>query len=161
MASFKQCDSIYCIQYYAGTKQQRVSLDTDNNHLAMEKLRQLKSAEPRGDNSPMPTKTPIAQVVGKHVQHIRTRETAKSAESDVHRLRDEFGPICDELRVTSRRVSEKARKRALLPNAPQGLRRRAVVDRGGLLRADRHRPRQQLGHRSAVLAQSLDSRVTG
>lgn len=61
----------------------------------------------------MPTRTPIAEIVTAYVAHIRTAKTAKSAQTDIYYLRDVFGPICDALKITSRKASEKARKRPL------------------------------------------------
>lgn len=127
MASLRKRGSTYYVQFYAGRKQRRISLDTDSLQIAKEKLRQFESAQHRGEGNSLPTRTPIADIVGRYVQHIRSRKTAKSAQTDVYYLREAFGPICDELRVTSRRVTEASRKRQLLPGAVQDLRRRAQV----------------------------------
>lgn len=127
MASLRKRGSNFYVSYYAGGKERRLSLDTDNIQLAKEKLRQFESAQLRGDDSPLPTRTPIAQVVQAYVEHIRTHKTAKSAQTDVYYLREAFGAICPGLQVTSRRLSAKARKRPLLPGAIQDLRRRAIV----------------------------------
>jgi hypothetical protein len=98
------------VSYYVGGKELRKSLDTDNLQLAKEKLRQFESAQLRSDDSPLPTRTPIPQVVQAYVDYIRTRKTAKSAQTDVYYLREAFGPICPGLKVTSRKLSIKARK---------------------------------------------------
>ena len=127
MASLRKRGSNFYVSYYAGGKERRLSLDTDNIQLAKEKLRQFESAQLRGDDSPLPTRTPIAQVVQAYVEHIRTHKTAKSAQTDVYYLREAFGAICPGLEVTSRKLSAKARKRPLLPGAVQDLRRRAIV----------------------------------
>ena len=111
MASLKKRGDTYYIQFYNGKSQRRVSTGTDSLQIAKEKLRQFESAQLRGDDNPLPTRTPIAQIVGQYVSHIRTIKTAKSAQTDIYYLRDAFGPICDELKVTSRKLSPKAKKR--------------------------------------------------
>ena len=72
---------------------------------------------------PLPTKTPIADVLTAYVSHIRTVKTAKSAQTDVYYLRDVFGPVCDAVRVNSRKVSLKTKKRP--PKEGQDRRRKA------------------------------------
>ena len=127
MASLIRRDSVFYIQYCVSGKARRISTGTDNSQIAKEKLRQFESAQLRGEDNPLPGKTPIAQVVQAYVDHIRVHKTAKSAQTDVYYLREAFGPICPGLQVTSRRLSPKARKRPLLPGAVQDLRRRALV----------------------------------
>ena len=82
MASLKQRDDVFYIQYYVGTVQKRISTGTSSYQLAKEKLRQFESAQLRGDDNPLPTRTPIADVVTANVAHIRTVKTAKSARTD-------------------------------------------------------------------------------
>jgi hypothetical protein len=72
MASLKQRGDVFYIQYYVGTVQKRISTGTNSYQLAKEKLRQLESAQLRGDDNPLPTRTPIADVVTAYVNHIRT-----------------------------------------------------------------------------------------
>jgi hypothetical protein len=127
MASLRKRGSNFYVSYYVSGKERRLSRDTDNLQLAKEKLRRFESAQLRGDDSPLPTRTPIAQAVQAYVNHIRTKKTAKSAQTDIYYLREAFGPICPALQVTSRKLSIKARKRPLLPGAVQDLRRRPVV----------------------------------
>jgi hypothetical protein len=86
VASLRQRGSIYYIQYYLGGHQCRLSLDTDNYQRAREKLRQFESAQLRGDDNPLPTRTPIAQVISACVQKIRTFKTPKSAQTDTYYL---------------------------------------------------------------------------
>jgi hypothetical protein len=57
--------------------------------------------------------------------HIRATKTAKAAQTDNDYLRDAFGPICDAVKVTSRVVSAKAKKRP--PKSGQDRRRKAQV----------------------------------
>ncbi len=74
MASLKKRHGIFYIQYYVGARQKRVSLHTDSLAIAKEKVRQYESAMLHGEDSPLPTRTPIAQVVGAYVAHIRRQQ---------------------------------------------------------------------------------------
>jgi hypothetical protein len=125
MACLKQRSGIYLIQYYIGGKQRRVSLSTDSLQIAKEKLRQFESAQAAGDNNPLPTRTPLPEIVGAYVDHVRAVKTAKSAQTDVYYLRDAFGPICPALEITSRKVGPASKKRP--PKPGQDCRRRAPV----------------------------------
>ena len=126
MASLKQRGGSYYLQYYLpGRKQKRVNLRTDSYQVARERLRQFESARARGVEAPLPTSTPIADVVTDYVAHVRATKTAKSAQTDVYYLRDAFGPICPALQVTSRKLSSASKKRP--PRAGQDRRVRAAV----------------------------------
>src|SRR3954447_4060045 len=117
--------STYYIQFYLSGKLKRKSTGTESFQIAKEKLRQFESAQARGDVLPLPTRTPIADVLTAYVSHVRAVKTAKSAQTDVYYLRDAFGPICDAVRVTSRKISVKAKKRP--PKPGQDRRRKAAV----------------------------------
>lgn len=125
MASLVQRGPIYYIQYYIGGKLKRSSTGTEVLQVAKEKLRQFESAQARGDGLPLPTRTPIADVVTAYVEHIRTIKTPKSAQTDIYYLRDLFGPICQALTITSRKVGAKSKKRP--PKPGQDRRRKAPV----------------------------------
>jgi integrase len=125
MASLVRRGDYYSIQYYLGGKLRRTATGTSCYQLAKEKLRQFETAQARGDGNPLPTRTPIADVLNAYVQHIRTVKTAKSAQTDIYYLRDAFGPCCKALQVTSRKLSAKAKKRP--PKEGQDRRRRPVV----------------------------------
>jgi len=129
MASLRQRHGTYYIQYYVGQKQKRISLHTDVLQIAKEKLRQFESAELRGADSPLPTRTPIGQVVQAYAEHIRLHKTAKSAQTDIYYLREAFGAVCPALEVTSRRLSPLAKKRP--PKPGQDRRRRAMIIEAG------------------------------
>ncbi len=98
------------IQYYVGTQQRRVRA-SDNFQIAKEKLRRFEAARAAGDDLPLPTRTPIPEVVAAYVQHIRQIKTAKSAQTDIYYLRDTFGSVCDELKINGRKPSAKAKKK--------------------------------------------------
>jgi len=122
-ASLIQRSGVYYITDRLSGKIVRHSLHTDSLQLAKEKLRQYESARMRGDDNPLPTRTGIADVLAAYVRHIRTFKTGKSAQTDTYYLRDAFGPICDELKVTSRKLTAKKRP----PKEGQDRRRRALV----------------------------------
>lgn len=115
MASLKKRNGQYYAQFYVGGRQKRVSLNTDSLQVAKEKLRQIESAQTRGEENFLPTRTPIAQVVSAYVEHIRTIKTPKSAQTDVYYLRQVFGAICPALECNSRKQSIRAMKRPPRP----------------------------------------------
>ncbi|HEY8750152.1 MAG TPA: tyrosine-type recombinase/integrase [Tepidisphaeraceae bacterium] len=118
MASLKKRpgNPIYYIQFYVGTQQRRVSTETDSFQRAKDKLRQFEAAQARGDvTCGLPTKTPIADVLTAYVDHIRAAKTPKSAQTDIYYLRDVFGPVCEALKVTSRKLSAATKKRPPKP----------------------------------------------
>ena len=111
MASLKKRGNSFQIQYYVGKKQRRIGLGQVPLQIAKEKLRQFESARMRGDDIPLPTRTPIADVVTAYVEHIRAVKTPKSAQTDIYYLREVFGPICPALEITSRIVTDACKKR--------------------------------------------------
>lgn len=127
MASLIRRNGIYYLDYYVGSARRRRSLGTPSLQIAKEYKRQFESARIRGTTNPLPTRTPISEALERYVKHVRVIKTAKSAQTDVYYLREAFGPVCDALRITSRRVTEKVRKRPLQIDAVQDLRARAVV----------------------------------
>lgn len=102
---------IYYLKYYVANKQKEISLRTDVLQIAKEKKRQFESGRAMGQDNPLPSRTPIGQVLAAYVKHIRAIKTAKSAQTEVYYLREAFGVVCDELAITSRNPSGKARKR--------------------------------------------------
>jgi hypothetical protein len=115
MASLIRRNKKYYIQFYVGGKIKRRSLNTTAYQIAKDKVRQFESASLRGADNPLPTRTPLSQILDKYVQHIRSFKTAKSAQTDIYYLRQIFGPICDGLKTTSRALSPKTLKRPPKP----------------------------------------------
>lgn len=111
MACLKKRGKNYYIQYYVGKKQKRMGLGTSSKQIAKEKLRQFESAQLRGEDNPLPTKTKLSEILDKYVDHIRAKKPPKSAQTNIYYLRQIFGPVCDGLRITSRKPSRKAMKR--------------------------------------------------
>src|SRR5262249_33754913 len=68
----------------------------------------------QGDDNPLPSRTPIAEVLAAYAEHVRTIKTAKSAQTDIYYLREAFGPVCEGLKITSRIVTETSRKQQLV-----------------------------------------------
>jgi len=113
MASLKKRGKTYYAQYYIGSKQKRVCLDTTSLQLAKEKLRQIESSLLRGrDELPLPTKTPVSTVVAAYVEHILTVKTFKSAQTDFYYLRESFGPACDGIRIGPKQYTTRTSKAA-------------------------------------------------
>ncbi len=113
MAYLFKRGSVYYVKFYVAGKQKEKSLGTGVFQIAKEKQRLFESARAKGEDLPTPTRTPIADIVSAYITQIRTAKTAKSAQTDIYYLRDVFGPVCDALKITSRKVSEKNRKRPL------------------------------------------------
>ncbi len=111
MASLIKRSGTWYLQWYEGQNIRRRSLRTGSLQIAKEEKRQFESAQLRGLSNPLPTRTPVAEVLEQYVQHIRTIKTPKSAQSDVYYLREAFGPICPGLTITSRTPSPNARRR--------------------------------------------------
>lgn len=111
MASLKKRGTTYYAQYYQGGQQKRVSLGTGSLQIAKEKIRQIESALARGTDIPLPTKTPIPEIVTAYVAHLRTIRTERNAQRDIYYLREAFGPICPALKLKNENISKKAKKR--------------------------------------------------
>lgn len=110
MASLKKRGSTYYAQYYLGGEQKRVSLGTGSLQIAKEKIRQIESALARGTDIPLPTKTPIAEVVKAYVEYLHTVKTPRNAQRDIYYLRETFGQVCPPLKLKNEKISEKGKK---------------------------------------------------
>jgi integrase len=115
MASLITRGKTYYIQWRVGKSLKRKSLRTTSYQVAKEKLLQFESARVRGEDSPLPTQTPLPEILNRYVEHVRAVKTPKSAQTDVYYLRQMFGPICPALQITSRRPSVKAMRRPPKP----------------------------------------------
>ena len=99
MASLKMRGGSYYAQYYIGKVQKRVNLHTADLQFAKEELRKIESALYRGADMPLPTRTPLPQVVEEYVTYLHTVKTSRNAQKIVSYLRQIFGPICPGLKV--------------------------------------------------------------
>jgi hypothetical protein len=164
VASLIQRGSIYYLQYCVGGKVRRVSTGTDSLQLAKEKKRKLESAQLSGDDNPLPTRTPLPEILAAYANHIRAVTRPKSAQTDIYYLRHMFGPVCDELKITSRKVTAACLKRKPKPGVDR--RRRELLIEAPFLeqvttrqiseflsaRAGRTVPARHRGRRSRHLA---------
>ncbi|MFN0243471.1 MAG: tyrosine-type recombinase/integrase [Planctomycetota bacterium] len=106
MASLKQRGSIWFVQWYEGDKQRRRSLGTDSLQIAKEKLRRFESAQYRGDDSPLPTRTPVGEVVAAYIEHMRAHRPERSWRRDLSYLRESFGECCPALELDTTRAKK-------------------------------------------------------
>ena len=74
MAGLMKRGKKYYAFYSVGHRQKRVSLETTSLQIAKEKIRQIESALVRGVEIPLPTKTPIGDVVEAYIQHMKTTQ---------------------------------------------------------------------------------------
>lgn len=119
---------VYHVKYYRGGKQREKSLRTDSLQIAKERKRELESAIATGGANPLPTRTPLAEVLDEYVKHIRAVKSPKAAQCDIYYLREAFGPICDALRITSRTVTDKAKRRLSKSSKADRRRRLPVIE---------------------------------
>jgi len=122
MACLKQRGETYYLQWSEGGRQRRRSLETDSYQVAKERLRQFESAQHRGEALPLPTRTPIGEVVEAFVGHMRAHRTERSWRRDVSYLRESFGHVCPALALSTERArlcrerrSPEDRRRKLWP----------------------------------------------
>lgn len=74
---------VWSLRWYDNGKRRQRSLRTDSLQIAKEKKREFESARLMGVDNPLPTRTPIPEVVDAYVDHIRGFKTPKSAQTDV------------------------------------------------------------------------------
>src|SRR5262245_50897442 len=104
MACLKQRGKTFYLQWSEGGRQRRRSLATDCYQVAKEHLRQFESAQHRGEAMPMPTRTPVGEVVEAFVAHMRAHRPERSWRRDVSYLRESFGEVCPALTLSSARA---------------------------------------------------------
>jgi hypothetical protein len=111
MASILKRGKTFYVQYYVGNRQRRVSLHTTSLQIAKEKVRQIESAQVRGTDIPLPTRTPLVQMVKAYIQQLNTVKTPRNVRRDIHYLRSTFGSICPEMELKNKKISQKGIKR--------------------------------------------------
>ncbi len=95
MASLRKRGKMYYASYYAGGKEHRRSLETKSYQVAKERLRNLESSLARGTlDDDLPTKTPLAEIVGAFAVHLKHSRTRNGVTVDLWYLRSIFGPVC-------------------------------------------------------------------
>lgn len=111
MAGLIRRNKTYYALYYAGGKQKRVCLHTDSLQIAKEKVRQIESAQFKGEDNPLPTRTPLGDILTDYVDYLRAVKREGSVQRDIYYLRETFGPVCPAIAIKNRKVSEKGKKR--------------------------------------------------
>lgn len=101
----------YYLVFLDGEKEKRVSLKTESLQIAKEKKRRFESRKLAGHASPLPTKTPLPDILDRYVDYITPRKSPKSVQSDVYYLRGMFGVVCRGLEVTSLKRKQVAVKK--------------------------------------------------
>jgi integrase len=131
MAYLYRRGRMFYLKYYVAGRQKEVSLRTHVLQIAKERQRQFESAQaaaPGTDANPLPSRTPVAQVLEAYVAHIRTVKTAKSAQTEVYYLREVFGTCCPALTCTSRKLSPLARRRPSKASQVDGRRKLPIIE---------------------------------
>ncbi|QEM67710.1 site-specific integrase [Geobacter sp. FeAm09] len=111
MASLKKRGKTYYAQYYVNGKQVRANLETTSLQIAKEKIRQIESAQLRQDDIPLPTKTPLPDIVDKYVFHLKAHSSERNVQKVVSYLRGTFGQVCEGLKIKNDIIAAKAVKR--------------------------------------------------
>lgn len=111
MASLKKRGKTYYAQYYVNGKQKRVNLQTESLQTAKEKLRAIESAMFRQDDIPLPTKTPLGEILEKYLSNLQARSKQENALKTITYLRGAFGQVCDSLKIKNQASASKAIKR--------------------------------------------------
>ena len=112
MAFLHKRNKTYSNRHAVGSNQPQDRFTPDRQR----KLRRYESSKLQGLDSPLPTRTLIADVVSAYVQYIRTVKTPKSAQTDIYYLRQTFGSICKALEITSRRLDRNVSDRVQRDN---------------------------------------------
>ncbi len=87
MACLRKRSGTYYVQYYVGSTQKRVSLRTGNYQLANAAINQLEHRLSQGHDSPLPTRTPIADAVQKYLDCMRAHKSPGSYQKDANIMR--------------------------------------------------------------------------
>ncbi len=90
----------YYIDIWSRGRRRPVSLRSDNYGIARALAGKIEH-EARTTGFDRPTRTPIGPLVQRFLEHMRVHQRPKSAQTDAYRLREFFGPVCDELRAGS------------------------------------------------------------
>jgi integrase len=118
MASLKKRGKVYYAQYYQGERQRRICLHTTSLQVAKEKVRQIESAQFRGSEIPLPTRTPLPKLLTAYVEYLEAVKRPRNVQKDVHYLRSLFGPICPALEHKNDKIARKAVKRPATKDVP-------------------------------------------
>jgi len=107
MASLKKRGKTYYAQYYVNGEQKRANLYTALLQIAKEKLRQIEAAQLRQKDVPLPTKTPVPEILEKYFFHLSARTSERNVQKVATYLRATFGSICDSLKIKNKKIVRK------------------------------------------------------
>src|SRR5690606_24602218 len=103
MASLIKRGNTYYAQFAEGRGYRRVSLKTPHLQIAKAKLNEIERRLARGEDSPLPTQTPIETLLQDYVAALRVRKTKRGVTAELFYLRESFGPICAQLQTLKAR----------------------------------------------------------
>ncbi len=118
MASLKKRGKKFYAQYYVNGDQRRVNLNTTSLQIAKEKIRQIESAQFRQEDIPLPTKTPLPEILEKYIFNRRARSSERNVQKQITYLRGTFGPVCESLKIKNKKIAQKAVKRPAAKKYP-------------------------------------------
>jgi hypothetical protein len=95
MAWLTKRGSFYYIKFSLAGKKKRIATGTESLQIAKEKLRQFESAQARGEDSPLPSRTPIANVLTAYVIYagLRREELLWLTQEDIDWKSGKYGLI--------------------------------------------------------------------
>jgi integrase len=111
MASLKKRGKTYYAQYYVNGKQVRKNLETESYQIAKLKANEIESAQLRQDDIPLPTKTPLPDIIKKYLFHLKAHSSERNVQKIVSYLRGTFGQVCEGLKIKNATIAAKAVKR--------------------------------------------------
>ena len=100
--------AVYHLHYTEHGIRKRFSLRTEDRETALELQRQFESARVRGGDNPLPTRTPLNQILERFVEEMQVRLTPASYGVNSSYLRTLFGRLCPALK-RGRRTARKYR----------------------------------------------------
>ncbi|HEX8340676.1 MAG TPA: hypothetical protein VF624_07180 [Tepidisphaeraceae bacterium] len=87
---FRSNAAFHSIQYWVCEKLPRIANRHSSPATGERAASRFESAKLRSNGNRLPTRTPIAEFVAKYVNHIRTRKTAESTQTDVYYFPEAF-----------------------------------------------------------------------
>lgn len=96
MSSLFRRGKVYWAQLSVRGKRRRISLRTTNHGVATSILKKMDYESVTGGLN-LPTATPPAEILEAYAATLRSRLRPKSAQSDLYRLAEFFGPVCPAL----------------------------------------------------------------
>lgn len=88
-----------------------VNLVITSLQIAKERIRQIESAQLRQEDIPLPTKTPLSEIIEKYLFHLKARTSERNVPKVATYLRATFGPVCKTLKIKNDKIAHKAVKR--------------------------------------------------